>query len=166
MESPHPGDPEQEESHFFKLPPEVRLLIYEFAIATTPPSYAYNLGHLPIRPSILSTCRTTRHEAMQTYFIHITSIFDFTRLALNIAAHEAAEAADKHRGGKFHTEKYTAYVSIQDKAVRASACRTLETRRLWKAGWQVEKWMIARLLAVGYTMEDLERHWSGKCACR
>lgn len=130
--------------HFFKLPPELRLTIYELAIQTTPPKYASNLGHLPIRPAIVSVCRTTRLEAMEVYVYHILTTFITNKIEYFISAEDNAEAgAAEPFDIDAYCESERAFWAAMDECVRSATCVRTEIKRLSKAGWPVDKWVAA-----------------------
>lgn len=58
------------DSHFFKVPPEPRLIIYELCIASHGPARIRR----DMQPPLLKVCKFVRAEAMETYHKHLQGI--------------------------------------------------------------------------------------------
>lgn len=133
-----------EDCHFFRLPPEIRLTIYELAIETSSPRYFMNLGHLPKRPPLLTTNRFIRSEAMKAYYRHLkreslstSSTYIFQSGCMAYLQHVATRGLFS---ANFWEHRWKEYTKVQDACLRAAAALRLEDSRLAKDGWPVKKW--------------------------
>ncbi|KAK4496597.1 hypothetical protein PRZ48_012577 [Zasmidium cellare] len=103
-----PAPAESKECHFFKLPPELREIIYEEVLSTV--DFLQDQGPQPrlVRPSLLATCKSIQAEALPLYTNRVGMLLVESTSGAASYMMEFAELLQQTRGDT-HAERRLMY---------------------------------------------------------